>query len=113
MSNNDRFRNLLTRVFRTRTAAPIRRPARPFGRPIEQLEDRAVPSAYDLAQNGEFENPNVGSGFATPTVPSWSNTADGGTIELWGQGFSGSPTLGTDGPWRPDSTWNSGGPTPA
>lgn len=52
----------------------------------------------NLIANGEFDSPvSVGSFTIFPTngVPGWSTTGTG--IELWQQGFLGSPTTGSDG----------------
>lgn len=57
---------------------------------------QAIP--VNLIVNGEFDAPAGVSGytiFPTNGVPGWSTTGSG--IELWQQGYLGSPTNGSDG----------------
>ncbi|MBI1370580.1 MAG: hypothetical protein GC162_18235 [Planctomycetes bacterium] len=54
----------------------------------------------NLIVNGEFETPNVGASFSqvnAATVPGWSTDANDNKLEIWAQGFTSSPTNGTDG----------------
>ncbi|MEN3952600.1 PEP-CTERM sorting domain-containing protein [Iodidimonas sp. SYSU 1G8] len=54
--------------------------------------------SVNLISNGEFEYPaGITSYNILPTngVPGWGTTDSG--IEIWGQGFSGSPSYGSDG----------------
>lgn len=58
----------------------------------------AQAAPVNLVTNGEFETPGGVSSytiFPTNGVPGWSTTGTG--IELWQQGFLGSPTTGSDG----------------
>ncbi len=61
------------------------------------LAPAAEATIVDLVVNGEFETPVVANGrwdhFAN--VPGWSSGES--EIELWAQGFYGSPTQGSDG----------------
>ncbi len=57
---------------------------------------QAVPA--NLVSNGEFETPGGVTNytiFPTNGVPGWQTTGTG--IELWQEGFLGSPTTGSDG----------------
>lgn len=58
----------------------------------------ATAMAVNLITNGEFEYPaGITSYNILPTngVPGWGTTDNG--IEIWGQGFSSSPSYGSDG----------------
>lgn len=58
----------------------------------------ALASPVNLITNGEFETPGGVTDytiFPTNGVPGWSTTGTG--IELWQEGFLGSPTTGSDG----------------
>src|SRR4051812_40980391 len=82
MSKKDRLRNLLTRVFRTRTAAPLRNHARPLGRAIEQLEDRTVPApvASSLSMNKLYID-STSSPVLPSTYVGYKLTGDGATYQ--------------------------------
>ncbi|WP_346323646.1 PEP-CTERM sorting domain-containing protein [Emcibacter sp. SYSU 3D8] len=58
----------------------------------------AQATPVNLISNGEFETPGSVTDytiFPTNGVPGWGTTGSG--IELWQQGFLGSPTTGSDG----------------
>lgn len=61
------------------------------------VASQALATPIELVTNGEFESPSVGNlGFlANASVPGWSSSASG--IEIFGQGFAGSPVFGSDG----------------
>ena len=52
MSFKKLVRNLMTRSFRIRKPATIRKRMNPLGRPIESLEDRTVPTTVNLTGGG-------------------------------------------------------------
>ena len=58
------------------------------------ISSQATP--IELIQNGEFEVPVIGNlGFPASPIPGW--TCSSGACELFGQGFAGSPVVGSDG----------------
>lgn len=62
------------------------------------MSGAAQASPVNLITNGEFETPGGVSSytiFPVNGVPGWSTTGTG--VELWQQGFLGSPTTGSDG----------------
>ena len=65
---------------------------------ILALPGQVAASPVNLITNGEFETPGSVTSyniFPTNGVPGWGTTDTG--IELWQQGFLGSPTTGSDG----------------
>jgi hypothetical protein len=50
----------------------------------------------NLVVNGEFDAPVLSTSWAAVAVPGWTSTQPG-QIELWQQGFNGSPVNGADG----------------
>src|SRR5262249_48496269 len=82
MSAHNLIRRLMLRAFRTPKTSPTRRPPRPAGLRIEQLEDRTVPSQIGLEASDQLVN-NVNT-TGDQGVPKVAMKPDGsGFVVVW------------------------------